>query len=89
MAVSFAVNTEQNIFGTTWHLSFLSLTLENLILIRMILFLKAVNKCTVIKMRRVSEYHPDDIFRSEVNWLSMSPYLEHHSEPKAETQRAE
>lgn len=32
-----------------------------------------------------SEYITDDIFRYEMNWLYMSPCLEHRSEPNAES----
>lgn len=36
-------------------------------------------------MRMFSEYITDDIFRYEMNWLYMSPCLEHRSEPNAES----
>ena len=36
-----------------------------------------------MKVRFFSEYNTDDIFRSEVSWLYMSPGLRHHSEPNA------
>ena len=39
-----------------------------------------------MKVRVVSEYNTDDIFRSEVNWLCMSPGLGHHSETNAESE---
>ena len=67
----------------TW--TFFSLTLKNLVLIRIICLYISVNKSTVIKMRMFSEYNIDGIFRSEMNWLYMSPCLGHRSEPKAES----
>lgn len=58
---------------------------KNFILMRIICLFLSVNKSTVIKMRMFSEYITDDIFRYEMNWLYMSPCLEHRSEPNAES----